>query len=544
MNKSLISEYLAKLSYKNIVLAEYLKDDLEDTKNFISTCSKKELIKVYAVFENVVLHFMDKSLVDIFNKRKKHFRFKTKEYLFDLHNYSIRYAEDFLLIKSIVDEIDPLKLIKKNAPFTCYNKKIHELNFDIKRYTLDNITCKVQEVFKKADQSIIQELSERITRAFKDGSIKKYILCKDEDIYFTSYFDDKVEILKVNILTKESDYFISDDIFLYDGVYNIEISSYLLKLLCNELSSTFFDLSNYKFDEYSESYFEKIRTYKNGKEHVLLIDSQRKRYIYDINDITYFDYMKEKNQFIFDAMHNAIKKMGFKELIINQAFLEKTSMIDCELIKKVCELTCSKKDVVRNKKAIKYDREYPFKKYYNVEAIIGALNKYLSHEWDDITLSHWACTYNWILNGGFYRNLKENLDSFEAFIKEVISWDLDGLAFFSDSLYKNVAQEIFEQIEKYRNYDYVWQTRENWKAVYAMVGPYAEENEEQYVVLFNDKTKEYIIIFSSFLNNGFEDEFFKYVSEDELIDLVEQLKGKQYKLLKCSEKYFYDEISQ
>lgn len=47
---------------------------------------------------------------------------------------------------------------------------------------------------------------------------------------------------------------------------------------------------------------------------------------------------------------------------------------------------------------------------------------------------------------------------------------------------------------------------------------------------------------TSFLNNGFEDEFFKYVSEDELIDLVEQLKEKEYKLLKCSEKYFYFEI--
>lgn len=68
-------------------------------------------------------------------------------------------------------------------------------------------------------------------------------------------------------------------------------------------------------------------------------------------------------------------------------------MYDVELIKRVCDLTCSRNDVIRNQTTIKYDNDEPFKKYYDVNIIINALKKYISHEWDDKMLSHWACVY-------------------------------------------------------------------------------------------------------------------------------------------------------
>ena len=76
-------------------------------------------------------------------------------------------------------------------------------------------------------------------------------------------------------------------------------------------------------------------------------------------------------------------------------------MYDKELIEKVCTLTCSKSDVDRDQTTVKYDTEYPFRKYYSIEIIKGAIEKFLSGEWDAQTLAGWACIYDWILCGGF-----------------------------------------------------------------------------------------------------------------------------------------------
>ena len=60
-----------------------------------------------------------------------------------------------------------------------------------------------------------------------------------------------------------------------------------------------------------------------------------------------------------------------------------------------------------NQTSIEYDLDYPFEKYYNVATIIGAINKYISKEWNHRTLANWCCIYNWILGGGFKEDVKE-----------------------------------------------------------------------------------------------------------------------------------------
>ena len=97
-------------------------------------------------------------------------------------------------------------------------------------------------------------------------------------------------------------------------------------------------------------------------------------------------------------------------------------------------------------------------------------------------------------------------------------------------------------IKHFEYYDHVWQTRKQWRAVYAMIGPFAEENGDQYVALINDTTKEYMIIYSDHLENGFQDEHFKFVTQEEHILLIEQLKNSGYQILSCSEEYYYSEI--
>ena len=215
-------------------------------------------------------------------------------------------------------------------------------------------------------------------------------------------------------------------------------------------------------------------------------------------------------------------------------------MYDKELIRKVCDLTCSKEEVVRNQTTIQYDTEQPFRKYYSVATITGAIQKYISGEWDAQTLSHWACIYCWILCGGFAENSKtEDLDTFERFFRDVITWDLDGLSFFDK---KDTDFDIRECLVLYEDYDHIWQTRDEWKAVYAMIGPFAKENGDQYVALINDKRKEYMIIYSDHLKNGFEDERFKFVSQKQYIALINELKNAGYRILSCSEEFYYMDV--
>ena len=186
-------------------------------------------------------------------------------------------------------------------------------------------------------------------------------------------------------------------------------------------------------------------------------------------------------------------------------------MYDKELIQRVCNLTCLKEEVVRNQTTIKYDTEHPFKKYYSFSTIKGAIEKYISNEWDDQTLAHWACIYCWILSGGFDDNLTDDLNSFETFFKDFITWDLDGLSFFSaEDEEPNDMQEI---IALFEDYDHIWQTRNEWEVVYAMIGPFAKENEDQYALLVNNTKKEYMIMYSDHLKNGYEDEHFHFVSQ-------------------------------
>ena len=216
-------------------------------------------------------------------------------------------------------------------------------------------------------------------------------------------------------------------------------------------------------------------------------------------------------------------------------------MYDKELIQRVCNLTCLKEEVVRNQTTIKYDTEYPFRKYYSFSTIKGAIEKYISNDWYDQTLAHWACIYCWILSGGFDDNLKDDLNSFETFFKDFITWDLDGLSFFSTE--DEEPNDMQQSITLFEHYDHIWQTRNEWTALYAMIGPFAEENEAQYVLLVNNTKKEYMIMYSDHLENGYEDEYFHFVSQDEYVALVEQLKKDGYTMLSCSEEYYYMEIN-
>lgn len=219
-------------------------------------------------------------------------------------------------------------------------------------------------------------------------------------------------------------------------------------------------------------------------------------------------------------------------------------MYDKDLIERVCNLTCSKEDVCRDQTIINYDCKYPFRKYYDVNIIIGAINKYITKEWDDQTLAGWCCIYNWILCGGFSNNLKEDLNPLEKYLFEDLSWSLDGLSFFdAETYFEESEDEIYEIIEGFKNWNYVWQTRDSWKGVYATIGEFDMTNGHQYVLLINDNLKEYMILFSEHLSNNYkhQNEYLRYTTKNKFVKLVEKLK-EEYKIISCSEKFYYSDL--
>lgn len=217
-------------------------------------------------------------------------------------------------------------------------------------------------------------------------------------------------------------------------------------------------------------------------------------------------------------------------------------MANKEYIKRICDLTCSRKDVEIPLKDIEYDLDNPFKKYYNVEIIISAIAKYVNKEWTGKMLSYWATTYNSVLNGGFNDNVNTNLTSLETYLVKYLSMDLDVLLIIDHKQNKEAIKEyIYDTITYYYNIDHIFKTINEWQGFYGIIGNYNIPNLNQFVVLINETQKEYIIMFSDISIDASKFSALKYLSKQEFIDLIAKMEANNYNILPCSEYAFYIE---
>ena len=101
---------------------------------------------------------------------------------------------------------------------------------------------------------------------------------------------------------------------------------------------------------------------------------------------------------------------------------------------------------------------------------------------------------------------------------------------------------MLEAIKHYESYDNIWQTRNNWTAIYSKSSD--EEVDSIYIALVNHTSKEYLITITNSLQlePEVEDEYFEFVTKEEHIEKIEQLKTAGYKSLSCSIDYYYEEI--
>ncbi len=322
MKIEIIKDYIKQDDYKNKVFADYLKDNLDDTISFILTCSRDELIKTLYVLKSVALYFNSDYIVEIAKNRAKELSIsRPKIFYNEIHELLKDYNAEFRLIKSIVDAIDPLGLIKKNDKLYSYDNQIKNICEHPILLDLDN---KLNRIFNNANKEVLLKLSEQIKTSLKDGSLEKFIEYKQKYvIYYFEKTDHIIGAIDINIYDKSCEYFECSDQSLGgcdeegNDYLEIDTSELIVKLLCNELLSTSYDLNNCQYINYYDQ-FETFSTYKNGKCHKLTIDASKKRYIYDVDEISYYDCFLKQNEFIFDAIFNGIKRLGFKELVLKE----------------------------------------------------------------------------------------------------------------------------------------------------------------------------------------------------------------------------------
>lgn len=167
-------------------------------------------------------------------------------------------------------------------------------------------------------------------------------------------------------------------------------------------------------------------------------------------------------------------------------------MFDKDLFDRICNVTCSwdeLKKFVTNIKKKEFDPDTPFEKYYHIDRMICAIEKYQAKEIDAKFLAAWMNAYNWIIMGGFKIKKQDKSVSIRDFlIAEITDW-IDSLAFFdgNEDIYN-----LKEYKKRYQVLDSVLQDLERCSGEYAPLG---YDNHGIIVLIVNDTAKYFIKIY-------------------------------------------------
>lgn len=205
-------------------------------------------------------------------------------------------------------------------------------------------------------------------------------------------------------------------------------------------------------------------------------------------------------------------------------------MYNVKLFEKIFQVTCSWEELhsfVREIDKQKYDLDNPFEKYYNLEKILFAIQRYEKKEIDDKFLACWMNAYNWIIMGGFKIEASDNSITLKEWLEwEICDW-LDSLSFFDDS------EEWFE-LDKYKKaftvLSKVYCNIKDWDSVFSSAEDRYDEG-DVVVLVYNEKTKEFVKIYGE-LDYYRLDVKFQRVELKELEKQIEQLKDSGYQQLK------------
>lgn len=163
-------------------------------------------------------------------------------------------------------------------------------------------------------------------------------------------------------------------------------------------------------------------------------------------------------------------------------------MYNQELFERICNLESPPYELEKFVAAIEkldFDLESPFEKYYSVDKILNAIQKYQAGEINAKYLANWMSAYNWIIMGGFQAEEEGNIGLREFMMRQLVDW-LDSLSYFEDDNGRY-------QLEAYKNtfgvLDLILFDLDLCEAVYAPHG----ENANGVAVLVKNKKAKYFV---------------------------------------------------
>ena len=213
-----------------------------------------------------------------------------------------------------------------------------------------------------------------------------------------------------------------------------------------------------------------------------------------------------------------------------------------DLIEKVCTLSCTKEDLVLDYSSIKNlelkDSKCSFIKYYNLNTILDAFNKYINKEWNIETLVNWCSIYTGIIEGDFLVNSKINFKGVERLIYDLITTELDIFpGMYADET--DYLDETLDILNKLKFYDSLWQQRKDLKA-FTIERDLDPNAISVLTLLINEKTKEYMTVSS--IEDIIFDESIHRININELKQLILKLEKDKYKLVNYNENMYYKYI--
>lgn len=205
-------------------------------------------------------------------------------------------------------------------------------------------------------------------------------------------------------------------------------------------------------------------------------------------------------------------------------------MYNEELFEKIINVEISLEKLMDFNQVIdkrEFDLVSPFSKYYSLNTIFKAIDKYRNHKIDENYFSSWCNAYNWIINGGFKEECMDNDQSpIEFFAMSMITDTLDGLSFF-DSLSTTDKNDLIKEglyCTDFILYDKLLKTGKEWEVLLVKGWQY-EFNCEYGAIFINKKTKEYFLeITEDSLDLTNED----ILEIEDFIKLVKELNIKGY----------------
>ena len=144
-----------------------------------------------------------------------------------------------------------------------------------------------------------------------------------------------------------------------------------------------------------------------------------------------------------------------------------------------------------------FDFNDSFNKYYNLDKILMAIEKYLNKTINAEYLTYWANVYNWILMASYFFNDNYS-NSFKQLLRNSISWELDALSFFDSENIKQDTINLNKFIVEFKVLDYLYNRINNFMIYYAFCKD--EFGENQIKALFIDEKNKIIYLNKHFIN--------------------------------------------